>query len=427
MTISNNILKNVIFDQRENIREFNIVPREYSFEANGSYVLVGLRRAGKSTLLYKMVQDLVASGVSWEQIIYINFEDERLTGFQTTDFNNILAVQAELSNKKGYYFFDEIQNVDGWEKFARRLADAKEHVCITGSNAKMLSKDIEKTLGGRYLSKYISTYNFREFLTANKINHGKNDLYQTKTMGTVKACFDQYYIFGGFPESLLYKEKREYVSSIYQKILLGDVVARNGIRNDDVLRIMMKKIAETVGQPLSYTKLHDIVTNIGYKISKDSIINYVENAKDAFLLFDIQNYFAKLADKESNPKYYYHDNGLVNLFLVDKKSILLENIVAVTLKNKYKDDLYYLKSSKTNIDVDFYIPGIKTAVQVAYELSATSRDREIDNLVKLSKNMKDAERFIIVTYDEEDIIEKDGVKINVIPAYLFCLDNDNEY
>lgn len=129
----------------------------------------------------------------------------------------------------------------------------------------MLSRDIEKTLGGRYLSKYISTYNFREFLTANKIKHGRNDLYKTKTIGTVKAFFDQYYTFGGFPERLLYKEKREYVSSIYQKILLGDIVARNGIRNDDVLRIMMKKMTETVGEPLSYTKRHGIVTNIGYK------------------------------------------------------------------------------------------------------------------------------------------------------------------
>ena len=143
------LLKSVIYDQHEFIRDFQIMPRNYEFEENGNYVLVGLRRAGKSTLLYKIVLDLVASGVDWEQIVYINFEDERLSEFTVADFNDLLSVQSELSNKKGYFFLDEVQNITGWEKFARRMADAKEHIYITGSNAKMLSREIETTLGGR--------------------------------------------------------------------------------------------------------------------------------------------------------------------------------------------------------------------------------------------------------------------------------------
>ena len=118
------LLKSVIYDQHEFIRNFQIVPRDYEFEENGNYVLVGLRRAGKSTLLYKIVLDLVASGVGWEQIIYINFEDERLSEFTVADFNDLLSVQSEMSDKKGYFFLDEVQNIDGWEKFARRMADA---------------------------------------------------------------------------------------------------------------------------------------------------------------------------------------------------------------------------------------------------------------------------------------------------------------
>ena len=135
------LLKSVIYDQHEFIRDFQIVPRNYEFEENGNYVLVGLRGAGKSTLLYKIVLDLVASGVDWEQIVYINFEDERLSEFTAADFNDLLSVQSEMSDKKGYFFLDEVQNIDGWEKFARRMADAKEHIYITGSNAKMLSRD----------------------------------------------------------------------------------------------------------------------------------------------------------------------------------------------------------------------------------------------------------------------------------------------
>ena len=141
-TMNHALLKSVIYDQHEFIRNFQIVPRDYEFEENGNYVLVGLRRAGKSTLLYKIVLDLVASGVDWEQIIYINFEDERLSEFTVADFNDILSVQSEMSDKKGYFFLDEVQNIDGWEKFARRMADAKEHIYITGSNAKMLSREI---------------------------------------------------------------------------------------------------------------------------------------------------------------------------------------------------------------------------------------------------------------------------------------------
>ena len=166
--MNHELLKTVIYDQHQIIRDAVIVPRQYILEPNGNYVLVGLRRAGKSTMLYQKVRELIASGVAWEQIIYINFEDERLSEFKVADFNDIISVQAEMSNQKGYFFLDEIQNIEGWEKFARRLADSKERVYITGSNAKMLSKDIETTLGARYLTLYVSPYSFAEYLSAHK-------------------------------------------------------------------------------------------------------------------------------------------------------------------------------------------------------------------------------------------------------------------
>ena len=168
--MNHDLLKSVIYDQHEIIKNFQIVPREYEFDLNANYVVVGLRRAGKSTLLYKIVQDLIENGTDWNQIIYINFEDERLSEFTVNDFNDILSVQAEMSDNKGWFFLDEIQNIDGWEKFARRLADSKEHVFITGSNAKMLSSEIENRLGGRYLTKYVTPYNFREYLSAKNID-----------------------------------------------------------------------------------------------------------------------------------------------------------------------------------------------------------------------------------------------------------------
>ena len=240
--MNHELLKSIIYDQHELIKNAEIVPREYDFDPNGNYVLVGLRRAGKSTLLYKRAQELIAGGCSWDQIIYVNFEDERLSEFSKYDLNDILSVQSELSEDKGYFFFDEIQIVDGWEKFCRRMADAGESVCITGSNADMLSSEIATTLGGRFLIKYITPYNFREYLTALGVPHDSRAILQTRSNGRIRACCNEFLEYGGFPETLRYKAKREYISSVYQKVLLGDIVTRNSIRNDFAVKILIKKI-----------------------------------------------------------------------------------------------------------------------------------------------------------------------------------------
>lgn len=417
--MNHRILKSIIFDQHEIIKNFNINRREYNFDLNANYVLVGLRRAGKSTLLYKIVQDLIKQGIEWNQIIYINFEDERLTDFTIQDFNDILLVQSELSNKKGYFFFDEIQNIDGWEKFARRLADSKEHIFVTGSNAKMLSSEIEKTLGGRFLAKYISPYNFREFLTAKQQDFSESSILSTKSSGKIIRNFTEYFYFGGFPETVNFIEKREYVSSIYQKILLGDIATRNNIRNLTGLKILIKKIAETTKDEISYSKLHNILKSIGIQISKDVIIDYVKYAQQAYLIFSVKNYFSKFVEKETTPKYYFYDNGLINLFLLNEEPRLLENLVAINLKHKYKDEVFYLKSS--SIDIDFFVPEIQTVFQVAYSIKNISSQREITSLIEVAKSFNEAKQFVIITFEEEDSINIDNIEIKIIPIWKWLL------
>ena len=421
--MNHDILKEVIFDQHEIIKKTKIVPRDYDFDLNANYVLIGLRRAGKSTLLYKIVKDLVEKGIEWNQIIYINFEDERLAEFSLNDFNDLLSVQAELTDKTGYFFLDEIQNIEGWEKFARRMADSKEHTFITGSNAKMLSQEIENRLGGRYFTKYITPYNFKEFLTAKQIDFSDKAIFGTKESGKIKREFSEYFYFGGFPEALNYQNKREYVSSIYQKVLLGDIAGRNGIRNPNGLQILMKKIAESVKDEISYSKLHNILKTIGVKISKDIVIDYIGYAKQSFLIFTIKNYFSKFVEKETTPKYYFNDNGLLNLFLNKEEPRLLENLVAINLWNNYKNNVYYLKSQ--NLDVDFFIEETGTVIQVAYSIANISDDRETKSLVEAAKTLKEAKEFVILTYEEEKELNMDGVKIQVIPVWkwLFKIHN----
>ncbi|MCQ2977785.1 MAG: ATP-binding protein [archaeon] len=417
--MNHEILKKVIYDQHQVIKDSIIVDREIVLEKNVNYVLVGLRRAGKTTLLYKRVQDLIKSGVEWNQIIYINFDDERLIEFGVEDFEDIVLVAEELSTNEHYFYFDEIQNIDGWEKFAIRLANQGYKVDITGSNAKMLSKEVEAKLGGRYISKEIMPYSFNEFLKANGIE--KNG-YSVKEIGKVNSLLNQYFINGGFPESLLFVNKREYISNIYQKVLYNDIIVHNNVRNENGIKLMIKKIAESLKQDLSFTKLQNIITGIGYKISKDIIIDYCGYCKDAFLLFTLENYYSSFLDKNSNPKYYFMDNGILNLFLDDKKSSLLENIVALKLYRIHKDNLYYLKGNKT--DIDFYISNENAAIQVAYSLSNKEvYDREVNNLIEFAKNSKKKSILYIITFEEERLIDIDGYKIQVLPLSKFLLLN----
>ena len=404
------VLKSVIFDQHEIIRNAHIVPRRYSLDPQANYVITGLRRAGKSTLLYKIARDLVESGVEWNRIIYINFEDERLAEFRIGDFNDILSAQSELSRQSGFFFFDEIQNVDGWEKFARRLADAGERVWITGSNANMLSSQIATT-----------PYRFDEYLDAADVPHDAEALYATKTKGAIAGAFDTFYQNGGFPESLRYNSPREYAESVYQKVLLGDMVARNGVRNPDALRVLMKKVAETVCNETSATALHGMLRGLGYNVSKATLLDYLAMAREAYLLFEVKNAVAKFVEREGNPKRYFSDNGLLNLFLIGREPALLENEVAVAMRDVFGEGLHYLKSSKHSIDVDFCVPEQGLAVLVAYSLSESAKPREIGNLLKLARIDESIRRLLIVTKEEEGEIVEGDACIEVKPAWKFLL------
>lgn len=426
--MNHELLKSVVFDQHEVIRNAPLVARRYAFEPQANYVVTGLRRAGKSTLLYALARDLVADGMGWERIIYINFEDERLAEFSLQDFNDILLVQSELSGEPGVFFLDEVQNVAGWERFARRLADAKERVYITGSNASMLSGEIEQRLGGRYLTLHVNPYRFDEYLTAVGQPFDAAALYATKRRGRIEGHFDDYLRYGGLPESLAYQTRRVYIESVYQKVLLGDIAARKNVRNVQALRVLIKKVAETVRSEVSYSALHGMLKAVGLSVGKDTVIDYLAYAEEAYLLFPIRNAVAKFAERESNPKYYFADNGILGLFLRDKDTALLENLVACALYERYGDDLCYLKSTKTGVDVDFYVPSCNLAVQVAYSIAGEARAREVGNLVKLARTQTDGVhaggelRLVILTKEEQETIETEGVRIEVVPVWRWLLE-----
>jgi Predicted ATPase (AAA+ superfamily) len=415
------IIKTVLADSQVEVPKYKVIPRDFIFEEFGNYVFVGIRRAGKSFLLYQRMQQLLAQGVQWDEMLYINFEDERLVGMSLEDLNLLIEVHLEMYGKKPILFLDEIQNIAGWEKFARRMADSKHRVYITGSNAKMLSQDIQTTLGGRYIPVDVYPYNFKEFLTANGISINENALYATEAKAAMLRKFNDYFYFGGFPESATYIGKRDYLTSVYQKIFLGDIATRHAIDNTFALRIMFKKLAESVKQPLSFTRIANIVSSTGAKVGTQTVINYIEYAKDAWLISSIQNIAGKLVDKETNPKYYFTDNGILNLFLLDGNTSLLENMVAMNLLRKYgRNDAVFFYNK--GLEVDFYIPDEALAIQVCYDLdnSDGTFDREVAALIKLSKVLE-CKKLMIITRDAEQTLRIDNKTIEVIPAWKWLL------
>lgn len=416
MSISKDVIKQCLIGKQKEIDEAVIVERPAVFEENGNYVIVGVRHAGKSYLLYQRVRQLQAAGMGWDEILFVDFEDERLAEFQAEDFNNLLEAHLELYGKKPVVFLDEVQNIPYWDKFVRRLADAKYRVYVTGSNAKMLSKDVASTLGGRFFIYDAYPYSLKEYLTARQVDLSDRWQYDIVSRSEVKRHLNDYFYFGGLPEILLFKNKRAMLSSLYQKIYLGDICARNNIKNDRVLNILVKKMAESVKQPLSYHRLRNIVVSTGASISVPTTIDYAGYVADSWLVLPLENEVGKLSDKETQKKYYFVDNGLLNLFLTHPETSLLENMVAVELCRRFgKDKVFYLNADK---EIDFLVPYEKMAIQVSYSLAElATKEREIPPLVKFQKTHPDW-LCMLVTYDEEGI--ESGIP--VVPVWKWALD-----
>ncbi|MCL2027217.1 MAG: ATP-binding protein [Bacteroidales bacterium] len=412
------IIKRLIAEKQEEITSVKLVKRPIELEPSANYVLIGLRRAGKSYLMYQIIQDLIKSKkITMEEVLYINFEDERIASIKAKELGLLLDAYKEMFDFKPLIFLDEIQNIDGWEKFARRLADAKYRVFVTGSNAKMLSKEIHTTLGGRFIAREVFPFSFQEYLTYHNISLKKNWEY-TNTQTQVIRAFQEYFYHGGFAELFAINDKRSWINSLYQKILLGDIISRNNIRNENAIRVLAKKIAESVMQPSSLTRMKNIVDSTGTTLARNTLVEYLQFLTDAYLVFGISNFSDKLSDKETFKKRYFFDNGLLNNFLFDPETKLLENLVAIDLKKKYGDDLFYYKK---NIEVDFFIPKAGRAIQVAYSIAdATTFQREITALVKLAEFHK-LKQVEIVTFSEETTLQENGITIQVIPAWKWLL------
>lgn len=424
MSITRNILRQVLLDNQKDIEQYDIYQRNYDFDSFPLQVFVGVRRSGKSFLLFQKIRQMLSDGHSWEDMLYLDFEDRRLEGFTADDFNLILECHQEMYGKRPMLFLDEVQNIDGWQKFARNLADKKYSVFITGSNAKMLSKEIMSALGGRYIPVEVYPFSFTEYLGYLGIPYKRLALEATESRARFMKAYREYLAWGGLPESVRLPVKRSYLSSVFQKIYLGDIAQRNGVSNPKLLQLLTKKIAESVMQPISYNRLAKILSSVAGKVSVPTVSNYVGYSEDSWLLLRLRNIASAFAEREAVCKYYYIDNGLLSIQLLNADTLLLENVVALSLFRKYGHDLdnervYFYNA---NVEVDFYVPEEELAVQVSYSLAdEATRKREVDALSKLP-NVHPCKRRVIVTFDEEDTFTDKYGTIEIVPCWKWFLD-----
>lgn len=422
------IIKNIIIEKQIAIPNYKLVHRDFLFGDKSNYILVGIRRAGKSYLQYQDIQTRLNKGEqSAQDILYINFEDERLSSLKAEELGTILDSYMELyPGKQPFVYLDEIQNIEGWEKFARRLADSQYRVMITGSNAKMLGKEMYSTLGGRYIPKEIFPFSFAEYLTYHQVELGENWEYNQQIKSIVSNYFDSYFYEGGIAESFEQPDKREYLNALYQKILIGDIVERNSIRNSRIFRFLAKKLADSVMQPSSLTRLQHMVKSTGDTISLPALKDYLEYMQDAYIFFPIPNLVSPMTEQATLQKRYVADNGILNLFLFQGETKLLENMVAIELNRRFRNTteetlLYYFNK---NVEIDFCVPSAQLAIQVSYNLNdEATYEREVGGLIKFLKAFPGYHGYII-TRDYQTQIKADDYTIEVVPIWKWLLQDN---
>jgi predicted AAA+ superfamily ATPase len=414
-----NVIKSIILERQEAASSLVLRPRALVFEEEWNYVLVGLRHAGKSYLLYQHIQTLIHTGrATKEDILFIDFEDERLLELTAEKLNLIIECYQELYDRKPLIFLDEIHHIVGWKKFVRRLADAEHRVFVAGSNSQVISNDILKALGGRFIIQGVFPFSFGEFLAFKGIELKKNWEGDEEFCLHVRRFFSDYFRFGGFAESFEIQDKRSWVNALYQKVLLGDILMSNNIRNEGSVRLLVKKLADSVMQISSLNRLLSLVNVAGRPISRNTLTDYLHFFQDAYLTLEVANFSPRVGAEETIKKRYFWDNGLLNNLLLENDPRLLENLVAINLKKKYGAKVFYYNQ---DVEVDFLIPTQNLAVQVVYSLSGRIiRKRKLEALARVSEAYN-IDNLVIVTFDEERRVKEEGKVVKVVPIWKWLL------
>jgi hypothetical protein len=420
LALNHEALRQVVAEQQEEIVHFKTLPlieRDKMQEILNVMdkpwvkVITGIRRCGKSVMGHQALNNKLYG--------YINFDDERLIGLSAMDLNMMLQFLLEATPDAKILFFDEIQNVDGWELFVNRLQRQGYNIIITGSNSKLLSKELSTHLTGRHISIELSPFSFREFLRARNFQWTTASL---RDRALLYSLLEEYLHVGGFPEMVLGGYNALYLRELYDKIVSRDITYRYRVKYSNTLKEMAIYSHANLGSRLTFHKIKNIfdITSI------HTVKNYFQYLMDAYLVFLVNAFSYKYKEQVRQPrKVYTIDNGLsasINPKFTQDRGAALENLVFQELHRRGVDFAY---STTADCEVDFVIHKnrqVSSLIQVALSLEDPStRKRELKALLKTAEHLR-CKNLILITWDEESSEDVDGFTIAVIPIWKWLLE-----
>lgn len=413
------LLKQIILEQQEILHAQNkrYVQRNIADEwlqTSEILIISGIRRCGKSVLMQQIRDRLV------EKDFFFNFDDERLANFKLDDFQKLQECFVELFGEQHTYYFDEIQNIEGWERFVRRLYNAGNKIVITGSNARMLSREFGTHLTGRYIQVEIYPFSFQEYLAMNEIPVNAKTLYTTTGRATMVKSFVKYMECGGFPK-FLQDGSVSYLTSLYESIIYRDILTRNGLTNEKEMLELMFYLASNATKRVTYSSLGKVV---GIQ-HPDTIKNYLEYIQQTYLISQLFRYDPSVKKQMMSPKkIYFVDNAIIKRIgfnATENNGVFLENLVFIELKRRGWDVYYYADKKECDFIVRKGLH-ISDAYQVTLKMdSPQTREREIAGVREAMQAYSLSKGYILTFEGKETINFDDGTIVEVVPVWEWIL------
>lgn len=404
---------------------------DYVEKRNSATVVTGMRRTGKTYVTYQRMRALVESGVPLERIVHVNFDDDRLKGVKLEHLRLVGEVHAEMfpdaAKERCWYFLDEVQDVEGWELFARRLVDShRVQLCLTGSSSKMLSGDIATQMRGRSVDVEVFPLSFSEFLRFNSLVKSIPAApFSTRTAGMLRNAMRRYLDEGGFPDvqgddfRVRVKTLQGYVDAV----LYRDVIERHNVPSVQSLRYTLEYIKHNFAHKISTRAIAGALKSLGLSDSREFVADYLDWLEQAYLIYRVPIRTDSLAVRRMNPdKFYLVDTGLARAVTPKNDAArgwFLENLVFLSLRRGDNRIEYY--NTKSGEEVDFLVTDKATKkrrlVQVAWELSLPETEQRELSALKIARKEMGIDDCTVVTWDDER--EDDGIKI--LPVWKWCL------
>ena len=425
----------------EVLREFyefgipeDVKPRavDYLEKKNAATVVTGMRRTGKTYVTYQRMRALVDSGIPIERIVHVNFDDDRLKGLKLEHLRFVGDVHAELfpdaARERCWYFLDVLQDVKGWELYARRLLDSHlVQLCLTGSSSKLLSGEIATHMRGRSIDIEVFPLSFAEFLSFNSlVKTVPSEPYSSRTAGVLRHAMQRYLDEGCFPDVQGddYRIRIKTLQGYVDAVLYRDVIERHEVPSVQSLRYTLEYIKYNFAHKISTRAISGVLKGLGLSDSREYIADYLDWLEQAYLIYRVPIRTDSLSVRRMNPdKFYLVDTGLARAVTPKSDAArgwLLENLVFLALR-RGDNKIEYFNTRKGD-EIDFLVTDKlskkRRLVQVAWDMSSPGTEARELSALKAARNEIKVDDCTVVTWDEER--ETDGIKI--VPAWKWCLD-----